>query len=95
MAQQLVERLLQAGSGVAVALHHMGREPGGDESEVVLHIIEEVEGMGQVGGAVIDAGEHMAVDVGLALQYARLDETVLEREHFFAAFGRLKITASR
>ena len=66
---ELAETPLQLGGGIVEVGHNMRSEPHRGVAQL-LHIVEQFEAVGHVGGTVVHAGKEVAVDVGLALEDA-------------------------
>jgi len=66
---ELAETPLQLGGGIVEVGHDMRSEPHRGVAQL-LHIVEQFEAVGHVGGTVVHARKEVAVDVGLALEDA-------------------------
>ena len=79
MGFKVLEDLLKVVGCLVEVCHDMGGEPDFFIA-YLLHIIEEVEAIGDIGRAVVHTWKDMAVDVGTALEDAGTEQAMTETE---------------
>ena len=79
MGLEIREDLLEMVGGLVEVGHDMGSEPDFFIA-YLLHIIEEVETVGDIGRAIVHTWEDVAMDVGTPLEDTRTEQAMPEME---------------